>query len=252
MKSKPLVSIILPVCNNGKHLKECLESFLRQTEKQVEIIAVDDFSKDNSLAILKYFKKRSKKIRVYKNIKRYGLAITLNRAIRKAKGQFITFANPNDVNLKTRIKKQLKFLLSNPKIIAVGTQCRFLNYKGKKIGKSNFPLNHESIYQIPLLGQSFDFESALINKLLLPKDFLKFNNSNNSSYMDLFMKIRLYGEIANLKASLFMKRKEEKEPDFLLKIENILSLLKLWLKTIIIYDYKPSPRSFFLSFSYFF
>src|SRR3954470_6995683 len=93
-----VVSILLPVYNAGKFLPECLESLKEQNYENIQIIAIDDKSKDNSYAILKKFQKQIKGLEVYKNKKHYGLAVCYNRAIRSAQGTFIAFMNPNDIS----------------------------------------------------------------------------------------------------------------------------------------------------------
>src|SRR3989338_8386665 len=89
--SKPLISILLPVHNTEKYLSDCLNSLINQTYKNIEIVAIDDKSSDKSYKILNQFKKKDKRIRVYKNVKRYGISITLNRLVNKAKGSYIAF-----------------------------------------------------------------------------------------------------------------------------------------------------------------
>src|SRR5258708_2474294 len=123
MKLKPdVVSVIIPVHNAARFLPQCLDSLKSQTYKNIQIIAIDDYSKDDSLAVLKKFQKRFKKLEIYKNKKTYGLAICYNRALRRARGQFIAFMNPHDVNAISRLKRQVSFLMKTPKAVAVGTQ----------------------------------------------------------------------------------------------------------------------------------
>src|SRR3990167_7202304 len=165
---KPLVSVLLPVHNCELFLADCLTSLVKQNYRQIEIIAIDDKSSDNSLKILKSFAKRYKKVRVYRNIKRYGIVMTLNRLLRKAKGDYIAFMDAKDVSSKSRIKKQIEFLLGNQGVVAVGSQCKFINDKGTLIGKSDFPKENQFIYQSPLHGISLQFETVLINKTLIP------------------------------------------------------------------------------------
>ena len=138
--SKPLISILLPVHNAEKYLADCLTSLLNQTYKNIEIVAIDDISSDKSYRILNQFRKKDKRIRVYKNVKRYGIGVTLNRLVNKAKGSYIAFMDTNDVSSPNRLKKQLNSWLQIPGIVAVGSQCTFINDHDKKIGKSDFPL----------------------------------------------------------------------------------------------------------------
>jgi glycosyltransferase involved in cell wall biosynthesis len=109
-KIKPIVSFILPVHNSERFLRDCLMSLKRQSYRKTEILAIDDMSSDSSLTILKEFAKKDKRIRVYRNVKRYGIGVTLNRLIKKAKGDFIAFMDSNDISSSERIKKQLEFL----------------------------------------------------------------------------------------------------------------------------------------------
>lgn len=245
MKEKPLISIILPVHNSATTLVESVLSLLNQSYKNIEIVAIDDFSSDNSYSILKILKKKNKRLRVYKNVKRYGIGITLNRLVRKTKGSYVAFMDTADLSSPNRLKKQLNFLLNNKNVVAVGSQCTFIDERGKKIGRSNFPTDNNLIYQNPLHGISMQFETVLINKGLLPKDVLKFNtNPNPFMYSDIFMKMMPYGKFANLDVSLHFHRNN---PQIYLSDvkRNIVSLVKLWIKSRALYEYNAPFRSFF-------
>ena len=243
--TKPLVSILLPVHNSDQHLTDCLKSLVTQHYRQIEIIAIDDFSTDNSLKILKAFAKKYKKVRVYKNIKRYGVVMTLNRLLKRAKGDYIAFMDANDISAKTRIKKQLEFLMDNQGVVAVGAQCRFMNDKGGFIGKSDFPRENQFIYRSPLHGISMQFETVLINTNLIPKDLLRFQaDSNHFIYSDVLIKLLPYGKFANLPFYFHYHRNDPKTYFFDLRI-HLISLIKLWIKSIANYNYQLSIKSFF-------
>lgn len=245
MKDQPLISIILPVHNAATTVEQCVISLLNQSYKNIEIIAIDDSSSDNSYALLRKLKKNHKNLKLYKNIKRYGIAVTLNRAIKKAKGTFITFMDTDDYSSPLRLKKQLRFLSENLNTVAVGSQCNFINEKGKIISKSSFPNENALIYQNPLHGISIQFETVLINKTMLPKDVLRFNTGSNPFiYSDIFMKIMPYGKLANLDSFLHYHRNDPQ--NYLQDIKkNVLSLIKLWAKHKTLNDYDAPLRSFF-------
>ncbi len=245
MKEKPLISVILSVHNSADTLSECVSSLLSQTYKDIEIIAIDDFSSDTSYSILKKLKKTHKNLRIYKNVKRYGIGITLNRLVKKAKGGFIAFMDTDDISSPNRLKKQVNFLLNNPQVIAVGSQCTFIDEKNKKIGRSDFPTENSLIYQNPLHGISMQFETVLINKTMLPKDVLRFHTGSNPFiYSDVLMKIAPYGKFANLKEFLHFHRNNPKI--YLSDIKrNLISLIKLWVKSKALYEYNAPLRSFF-------
>jgi len=242
---KPLVSVLLPVHNCERFLADCLKSLIKQSYRQIEIIAIDDGSSDNSLKILRSVARRHKKVRAYKNKKRYGIVMTMNRLIRRAKGDYIAFMDARDISKRQRIKKQIEFLLGNQGVVAVGSQCRFVNDKDKIIGKSDFPKENQFIYQSPLHGISMQLETILINTTLIPKDLLRFQaSSSHFIYSDVLMKLLPYGKFANLPQYLHYHRNDPKAYFFDLRI-HLTSLIKLWIKSIANYDYQLSIKSFF-------
>jgi len=242
---KPLISIILPVHNSSQHLKECMRSLLSQSYKNIEILAIDDDSKDDSYKTLRKFAKKDKRLRASRNVKRYGIGITLNRIIKKTKGSFIAFMDAEDVSTTDRLTKQLLYLKSNPQVVAVGTQCFFIGINDKKIGKSSFPKKNEGIYSSPLHGVSMQFETVMINKNLLPKDVLKFHTKSNPfTYSDVFLKLLPYGKFANLKNFLHYHRNHPNEYFKDLR-RNPVSFIKLWIKSKAFYEYNSPLRSFF-------
>jgi len=239
------ISIILPVYNVGHYLTASLDSILNSTYSNFEIIAIDDFSRDDSWKILKIYKKFDKRIRIYQNVKHYGKAVTINRALRKAKGNFIAFTDAKDIIYKYRLQRQLKFLLENEKVVAVGAQCNFINAYGKPINKSIFPTSFEEIIKNPLHGVALDFETLMINSNNLPKDVLYVSTSAELIYSDIIMRLIQYGQIQNIPQFLQYRRTENPERNISLK--KIPSLIKLWVKSIDSYDYRPNLRNFFLS-----
>jgi len=87
------VSIVIPVYNAEKYLVECIESALNQTYKEIEVIAVNDGSTDNSLNILK---KYSDKIKIISK-ENGGIATALNAGIKVTKGEWVKWLSADDV-----------------------------------------------------------------------------------------------------------------------------------------------------------
>ena len=242
---KPLVSVVLPVFKSEKFLKPCLESLSAQSYKNIEIIAVVDYLGDKSLKILRKHKKIDKRLRVYSNLQTYGLASTLNRLIKLSKGHYIAFMDPAAVAMKQRITKQLRYLVKNPKVAAVGAQATLRDNKGKKLGKTEFPQSHEEIYSQLLAGASMKFETVMVDKTRLPSDILKFkrNTAYPFVYIDVFMKIGIYKELANLGENLMKLSQISSQNKDLINIKKKLSFIKLLFESTTNYEYKPSFRS---------
>lgn len=89
------LSIIVPVYNVEKYLPKCLESLIKQTLKDIEIICVNDGSIDNSLAILKEFASKDSRIRIIDN-QHQGVAKTRNTGIEQSSGEYIGFVDSDD------------------------------------------------------------------------------------------------------------------------------------------------------------
>ncbi len=117
------VSIIVPVYNSEKYLKDCLDSLVNQTLKEIEIIAIDDASSDKSLEILKdYEKKYPNKVKVYVNHKNLGQGATRNRGIELATGEYIGFLDSDDYVNFNMYAKMYEMAKRNdkPEVITTG------------------------------------------------------------------------------------------------------------------------------------
>lgn len=91
------VSVVVPVYNASKYLRTTLDSLINQSLEDMEIIAIDDVSTDNSLDILKEYEKAyPNKIRVLVNSKNLGQGATRNKGIKLAKGKYIGFVDSDD------------------------------------------------------------------------------------------------------------------------------------------------------------
>lgn len=95
MAKQPKVSVVVPIYNVEKYLRQCLDSIIAQTLKDIEIILVNDGSKDGSLAIIKEFANKDKRIKVIDK-KNEGLGKTYNRGMDEAKGEYIGFVESDD------------------------------------------------------------------------------------------------------------------------------------------------------------
>ena len=89
------VSVILPVYNVEKYLKECLDSILNQTLQEIEVICVDDGSTDRSLEILREYEKKDKRVIVLTQENK-GAGAARNKGLAIAKGEYLSFLDSDD------------------------------------------------------------------------------------------------------------------------------------------------------------
>jgi glycosyltransferase involved in cell wall biosynthesis len=132
MKQKPLVSVIIPVFNGAKFLKQTVNSVLKSSYKKIEILLIDDGSTDKSKSICIELSKKNKNIYFYSFKKNRGLGRVLNFALKKAKGKYIARINQDDIMFKSRIQTQVSFLEKNPEVVAVGSWIKIFYQNGKE------------------------------------------------------------------------------------------------------------------------
>jgi len=118
------ISVVMSVYNNEKFLARAITSILNQSFRKYEFIINDDASRDQSFKILEKYQLLDKRIKVFKNKKNKGLAYSLNKLAKKAKGKYIARMYADDFSSKNRLKLQLNFLKKNPKIDLLGTLAK--------------------------------------------------------------------------------------------------------------------------------
>ena len=90
------VSIIVPVYNMEKYLEKCMDSLVNQTYEDVEILCVDDCSKDNSAKILKEYEEKDSRIVAIYETENSGVASVRNKALKLATGEYLMYCDGDD------------------------------------------------------------------------------------------------------------------------------------------------------------
>jgi glycosyltransferase involved in cell wall biosynthesis len=109
---KPLVSVIIPNYNYAKYLREAVDSVLSQTYQHIEIIVVDDGSKDKSREIIESYGEKIKSI-LQKN---QGVSAARNNGVAESKGEYIAFLDADDAWLPAKIEMEMEMFVADPEI----------------------------------------------------------------------------------------------------------------------------------------
>lgn len=109
-KQSKLVSIITPAYNAEKFIAETIESVLKQTYSNWEMIIVDDRSRDRTIEIIKEYQKKDRRIKLIKLEKNSGSAIARNTAMDQSKGKYLAFLDSDDLWLPEKLEKQVAFM----------------------------------------------------------------------------------------------------------------------------------------------
>ena len=105
------ISVILPTFNRGNLIEKSIKSVLNQTFNNIEILIIDDGSNDNTKDIIKNID--DKRIKYIKLVKNKGACNARNVGIKKARGEYITFQDSDDILYPFKLEKQLKNLINN-------------------------------------------------------------------------------------------------------------------------------------------
>ncbi len=172
------LSIIVPVYNTSKYLKECLNSLLKQTIKDYEIIVIDDGSTDNSLDIIKEFNKKHPKILKYKSIPNKGVSNARNIGLSMAQGEYIGFVDSDDyVSNSMFLKLYNKAINENADIVECGYN-KVYNGKIESLKVKNNDVFDSNILKKPnILCESASYcWLHIFKKELIDKNKISFEN----------------------------------------------------------------------------
>ena len=125
------ISVIMPVYNGERTIRESIESALNQTFTDFELIVIDDGSQDATLDILADIQDTRLKIFSYSNA---GISASRNRGIAHARGEFVTFLDADDLWTPDKLETQLKALEANPQAILAYSWTEFIDETGRPVG----------------------------------------------------------------------------------------------------------------------
>lgn len=147
-----MVSVIIPVYNAEKYIRECLDSVLDQTMNQLEVICIDDGSTDNSLHILQEYQLADARIKLISQ-KNQGSGPARNKGLEEANGRYVAFLDADDFwHDKYALGKVVKAAEENESIV---TGAFWGNYKDGRYTRSSF---HGKYFVNEMNGKWIDFE----------------------------------------------------------------------------------------------
>jgi glycosyltransferase involved in cell wall biosynthesis len=191
MNKNNLVSIIMNCHNGDKYLKEAINSIIKQSYKNWELIFFDNASNDNSAKIVKKY--NDKRIKYYYS-KYVNLGIARKEALEKCRGNFIAFLDCDDFWAKNKLKLQVRDLIKNPDIALSFSNSYFFNKKNKKLLYQNRPYDGY-IFEELLKRYYISFDTVLINTFYLKKLKQKFDERLTITHdLDLIIRLSIIGE----------------------------------------------------------
>lgn len=203
----PKVSILMGIFNCSKTLDESIQSIIKQTYNNWELIMCDDGSTDNTLEIANnYAVHYPDKIIVIRNKENKGLAYTLNQCLKHATGIYIARQDGDDISLPNRLEVQVEFLESNPQYSIVSTGMILFDEKGEWGEKKNVEAPKKLDY---IKATPFAHAPSVMKKVALESvgGYRSIPKTNRVEDYDLWFRMREKDCIGyNLQQSLYLVR----------------------------------------------
>lgn len=185
----------MPCYNAGSFLPEAIESVLNQTYRDIEIIALDDCSTDDTLKTLKQYAQKDSRIRLTENPVNLGLIKTLNKGIDLAKGKYIARMDQDDICLPQRFEKQIELLETDGDLDLVSCRWMYIDEKGK-ILTTTLPRTFTTKSNLieSFFGPPFGHPTIMLRTAAVKKFYYRFSdNTKHIEDYDLFARMLLAG-----------------------------------------------------------
>lgn len=177
MHDQPLVSVLIPCYNAEKYIEQALRSIMNQSYSNLEIIAADDCSTDNTLKILTTLASEDTRIRIVRNETNLKIVKTLNSLIDSANGKYIARMDSDDISLPDRILKQVTFMEKHPDYAICGVNSYHIDKDNRIIDFSFLPISNCEIQKYKIIHSPFYHPGILIKSEVLK------SNKYDESYL---------------------------------------------------------------------
>ncbi len=156
----PQVSVVMPVYNGEKYLREAIESILDQSYKNIELVIINDGSSDSSKSIILSYK--DPRILYLENKINSGIVYTRNKGLGSANGKYIATLDCDDIAFPDRIERQVYFLEKNADYGMCGSFYNIMDGDGNSGKKIQMPTGNRDILTYLLLGNCFCNSTVMI------------------------------------------------------------------------------------------
>lgn len=203
----PKISVIMPCFNSANFISESIESILKQTFSDFELILIDDGSTDESLEIIRQYQQVDSRVVVVEK-ENTGPADSRNRGVFESKGEWIAILDSDDIAHHTRLEKQYKYVSQRQDIVMIGSGFTEINSNGDPIKCHYYPAAHSILVKRLQRLMAFPAHSSLMYRSEVVKRIGGFNARYLSSEdIDIWLRLAENGRIICLGDALVKVRK---------------------------------------------
>jgi glycosyltransferase involved in cell wall biosynthesis len=139
------VTVLMSVYNGEADLASAINSIKLQSYKDWDLLVVDDGSTDQTFALLSEAAAQDDRISVIRNDNNYGLAYSLNKGLKRARGELIARMDADDVSMPERLECQVEFMKDRPDVDVLGCAVELVKEDGEVLGVAYRPADHAEI-----------------------------------------------------------------------------------------------------------
>ncbi len=200
MLRSPMVSVLMPVYNAEKYLRESIDSVLNQTYKNFEFIIINDGSTDTSPDIVRSY--NDPRIVFVDNKQNSGLVSVLNQGLDLAHGEYIARMDADDISLPNRFGTQIEFMETHPKVGVLGASFHIFGGIDRIETKKKYP-NLRYVLKISPVGHP----TVMMRRSVIEKYGLRYDPQyKHAEDYELWMRILRFTKIANMNRVLLNYR----------------------------------------------
>ncbi len=204
----PMISVIMPVYNGEKYLREAIESILSQTYGNFEFIIIDDASKDESVSIVREYD--DDRIKLFENDVNMGVAATLNKGIDLAKGKYIARMDCDDISMPNRFEKQIEYMESHTDTVICGSSVNILT-DGVEIFRQ-YSESDGAIRADMIFNSAFVHPAVMIRSDVLKEHNIRYDTEyERAEDYEMWSRIIKMGECCNIRTPLLKYRHHTKQ-----------------------------------------
>ena len=161
-----MISIIMPVYNADKYIKDSIVSVINQTFSEWELLIIDDCSTDNSLEIINFYEKKDKRIKKFALNKNQGVSTARNIGINNSSGDYLAFLDSDDIWNANKLEIQYEFMKKNE---------IFFSYTHYKVFGSSTKIfcPNKINYELMLISCFIGCSTVMVNKKIIRKSFFE-------------------------------------------------------------------------------
>lgn len=244
LKTQPHVTVIMPVYNGAKYLRESIESILSQTYPHFELLIINDGSTDASVSIATSY--NDPRIRLVHNERNLGLVATRNRGIRESTTEFVAFLDSDDIARPNRLAKQIEYFTQYPETILLGGGAELIDERGVKTGVAWHENSTPDEIRCELLFKNcFTQSTVMMRRSALPPELYREGYAPAEDY-DLWVRLASLGATANLPNTLVSYRVHGTNTSALKREDQMRAKKQITLKQLAALGITPTNEEYLL------